>query len=464
MAKKPWIILGFLAVGAVGAETGRRLILSEGPTPLAHEQALQPERLNSEAPKLKVEIPPAILTKEADIRRLFDAKKFGEALAVIDRERKAEVRSETEVVYQSWLGRQRWIIKTAQAWVFLEKQNCSAAMTILEEVPEGERPDIALKGMGYCKILTRDWLEADALLTRFIAGKANDHEAIQMLAKSKESQGLFGEALELTDTLQSIDAEEAASLAIEPFRKSLLAKQNESLNQLVREGSFFTLHYQPNLSPDFIDKVVETLTRTATKLNLEFGIDYPEKSIEIFFHDKERYGEITHGPEWSAGIYDGQIRLPVPGDGIFQESLARAIRHELTHALISEMVQRRNLPTWFQEGFAQLAECEQICMEYHYAATTQKFMPIEKFEQAFLNLPMREAQVAYKQSHYMMILLVHYRKEAEIKQMFSLLPTSELLSSSDIIGLAGWDFALLHKSAKRAWDSQISIRNLTVPN
>lgn len=464
MAKKPWLIVGTLVLGAVGAESSRRLFFAPDANPTVTEESLAQSTPVTLPAKPEIEIPVEILTKEADIRKLFDEKKFDEASALIASELRRTVSSETERVYQDWLQRQRWVIKTAQAWVFLEKQNCSAAMTILEEIPENSRPDIALKGMGYCRLLMRDWQGADGLLSRFLETKGHDHEAIQMLAKTKEAQGLYDEALDLTESLKTVEAEETSALEIEPLRKSILAKQNESLNQLVREGSFFTLHYQPNIGPEFIDKVVETLTRTATKLNLDFGIDYPERSIDIFFHDAERFGEITHGPEWSAGMYDGQIRLPIASDGIFSESVARAVRHEMTHALISEMVQRRNLPTWFQEGFAQLAECEQICMQYEYAATTQKFMPIEKFEQSFLSLPTREAQVAYKQSHYMTILLVHYRKEADIKQMFSLLPRSEILTSQEIVSLAGWDFSLLHKSAKNAWEGQISIKNLTVPN
>lgn len=466
MAKKPWILLGFLLLGAVGAETGRRLIFSKGLEPLATEEEKaepdpQPPPVSS-SPQLN--IPQAILNKESEIRALFAEKRYAEALELIKKELGQIARSEEQNGYRSWLERQRWIVMTAQAWVFLEKQNCTAAMTLLEEIPELERPDVALKGMGYCKFLSREWQEADSLLTRFLQTQKSDHEALEMLSRTKESQGLYEEALELTEILKDVDPEEKVALDIEPLRKSLLAKQDESLNQLTREGSYFTLHYQPSLSPDFLDRVAETVQKTGLKLNLEFGIDYPAKSIDIFLHSAERFGEITHGPEWSTGIYDGQIRLPVPASGIFDEQVARAIRHEMTHALLSEMVQRRNLPTWFQEGFAQLSECEQFCMQYDYAATTQKFMPIEMFEKPFLSLSTREAQVAYKQSLYMTILLVHYRKEADIKQMFSLLPSLDPLSSNEIIAQAGWSFPFLHQSATKAWDMQISLRDLTSPN
>ncbi|RZA15785.1 MAG: hypothetical protein EOP10_25760 [Proteobacteria bacterium] len=461
MAKKPWIILGFLAAAAVGAETGRRMLTSHQTSPESDVVSIQVKSVQTPMPPT---LPPEIFTKEAQIRELFGVKKFDEALRLIDSEVQTNQSKASYQGYIDWLKRQRFVVRTAQAFAFLEKQNCSAAMTILEEIPEADRPTVALKGMGYCKFLTREWSDADALLTRYLQVQSQDHESIQMLARTKEAKGEFDEAIALTDSLQNIEDKESAELQMEPLRKSLLAKQTESLNQLVRAGSFFTLYYQPNVSPDYLDRVVETLGKTAAKLKSAYGIDYPEKSIDIFFHDTVLFGEITHGPEWSAGLYDGQIRLPIEDGENFTETVARAIRHELTHAFLSEMVARRNLPTWFQEGFAQLAECEQLCTQYDYAATTQKFMPAEKFEQSFLNLPMREAQVAYKQSLYMVLLLVHHQPDANIRQMFMLMPGLESLSSQELIALTSWSFTLLHQTAKNTWEGQISLKSIRPQN
>lgn len=465
MAKKPWIILGFLLVGAIGAETGRRVFFSSESSTVDAEKELSDQvKVSPVTTNPAQEIPQELLTKETDIRRLFAEKNYGEVLALIDNELRNIPPSNLSENYRSWLNRQRWIVKTAQAWLFLEKQNCSAALTILEEIPELDRPEIALKGMGYCKFLAREWQDADSFLTHFVKTHSQDHEAVQMLAKVKEAQGEYDEALQLTESLQDLDESQTAELEIEPLRKSLLAKQDESLNQITRAGPFYTLHYQPSLNPDFVDKVADTVQKVAAKLNSDYGIEPPERPVDIFFHTAERFGEITHGPEWSAGIYDGQIRLPVPPDGTFSEEVSRVIRHEVTHALLSELVGRRNLPTWFQEGFAQLLECETLCTQFDYAATTQKFMPIEKFEQPFISLPTREAQVAYKQSHYMILLLIHYRPAADIRQMFTLMPGLESLTSEEIIAQTAWSFPLLHKSATNTWEKQISLKSIKAPH
>jgi hypothetical protein len=460
LAKKPWVAEGVVALCVFGAGIvawQSQLIHFQNVSP---HSRLESSPIHAEQRPIVSPMPREMPTKEAKIRFLFEQRNWTGVLTLIEDEVRMGLSKPGYESYVAWLKRQRSIVRTAQAWSFLSQQNCSSAMTILEEIPESERPDAAFKGMGYCKFLTRDWADAEAFLTRYLKTQAHDHESIQMLARVKEAMGDFDEAIALTESLANIEDEKAADVELEPLRKTLVAKQNESLNQLIRQGAFFTLHYQPAVQPDYLDQVAETLEKTAAKLNSVYGIEYPEKSVDIFFHDAAKFGEITHGPEWAAGVYDGQIRLPIDEAEPFNESVARAIRHEITHALLSEMVGRRNLPTWFQEGFAQLAECEDLCTQYDYAATTQRFMPVGKFEGSFLDLPVREAQVAYKQSLYMVLLLIHYQPNANIRQMFTLMPGLENLSSQELIALSSWSFALLHQSAKGTWEKQISLKTI----
>ena len=455
LAKKPWMLLCFLFLSSGGQDR------SSAPPALKSltDEAPDVSNLKAEQDKSHFLLPAAplgIVTKEDEIRNFFGEKRYDEALNVIAAELKRLDANHGDLSYREWLERQKWILKTAQAWVYLEKQNCSQGAPLLQEIPSDKLPEIALKGLGYCKLLNRDWTDAEAYLSRYIQNQKTDPEAVQLLARVKESQGLYEEALDLTKSLESMPETGVAKLDLEPMKKSLMAKQDESERQLLLESGFFRVHYQPNLTLEFIEKVVETMNRTATKLNMDFGIDYPSHIVDISFHSLERFGEITHSPDWAAGIYDGQIRLPIGEEGLWSEEIERAIRHELAHALLAEMVQRRNLPTWFQEGFAQMAECETLCLHYEYVATTRPFLPINRFDETFMSMQARDAQVAYKQSFYMMLLLNRHQKDANMRQMFALLPELENLSSKDIVEQSAWTFAELHQYAKQAWQGQLS--------
>ncbi len=401
--------------------------------------------------------PDAPVTRETEIRRLFASRDYAEALKLIEGEIQANARNKAAGEYLLWLDRQRYIVKTALAWTYLDKQNCAKALDILGEIPASKMPDLALKASGYCKLMGHDLVEADNLVTQYTKNAPGDKEGLGLLIKVKEAEGLYDEAMDITARMDALNQSNDPGFDLEPLKKSLAAKQSESLSQQQMESGYFRVHYPPNVGPDFVERVVAALQRTATKLNLAFGVDYPSQTIEVYFHTREMFGDITHSPEWAAGIYDGQIQLPLGAEGQWSEALERTIRHEVTHALLAEMVGRRNLPTWFQEGFAQLAECDNICDHYEFVATTQKFFPLDKFEQPFMGMATREAQVAYRQSLYLAMMLNKHQGEANMKQMFSLLSGVENLTSEEIVQQSAWTFKDLHWAAMQAWNNQQSL-------
>ncbi|RYZ52288.1 MAG: hypothetical protein EOP07_19865, partial [Proteobacteria bacterium] len=182
MANKPWAVLCFLLLGSGGEVTSSSPVLMPITESLAPEAELKLEKVQA-----VVNAPVGIPTKDNEIRKLFGEKRYEEALTLIADELKKQGSGNGDASYRQWLERQKWILKTAQAWAYLEKQNCSAAMPILQEIPAENLPDVALKGIGYCKLMARDWQDAEGYLSRYIQGRNHDQEAVQLLARVKES-------------------------------------------------------------------------------------------------------------------------------------------------------------------------------------------------------------------------------------------------------------------------------------
>ena len=82
-----------------------------------------------------------------------------------------------------------------------------------------------------------------------------------------------------------------------------------------------------------------------------FGL-HPGDRIQVIVLDRDRYA--SGAPEWSAGLYDGRIRVAVGDYASERETLRASLRHEHTHAALHRVGAR--LPTWIQEGLAQLVE------------------------------------------------------------------------------------------------------------
>ncbi len=81
------------------------------------------------------------------------------------------------------------------------------------------------------------------------------------------------------------------------------------------------------------------------------------RPVTVIIYSGDGYQRSTDAPDWSAGLYDGKIRLRAGEVGRSPAYLARIVRHEMAHALIEEIAPGR-VPAWVQEGVARYLEIE----------------------------------------------------------------------------------------------------------
>ncbi|MDQ3234385.1 MAG: hypothetical protein M3Q07_21485, partial [Pseudobdellovibrionaceae bacterium] len=308
--------------------------------------------------------------------------------------------------YKAWLNTQLPIIRLGWAWALIRQKNCDDAMPLLESTPDHTVQSLALKGLGYCLYQKKDFANASTYLENYLEKNKSDPEAYILLAEVKESLGETTEAWELAQratALQNLTEEETTEL--KKRESSLNAKAEESAGQGELSSGFIRLRYQLVQHQQLVSPSLQVLQKTIETLNLQLGLPYPAEAIEVIFHQSENFGRIVHSPSWTAGLYDGRVRIPVPAEQNFDEEFARVLRHEITHAVLSEHAQHRNLPAWFQEGLAQVAECQELCWQYQFAASQYPFLSAQSFDAGFLKLNRGDAQVAYKQSFYLMQVL-----------------------------------------------------------
>lgn len=164
----------------------------------------------------------------------------------------------------------------------------------------------------------------------------------------------------LEGNLQRAVEEVTAALALAPD-DALLA---ERASQLVIEEELYrtfltdsTAHFESRFNPQDADMVawIPDLKRDLEEAYADvvrlLGIQ-PQQRILVLWLDPERYQ--WRAPDWSSGLYDGRVRIVIddyPGN---KEAIRKTLRHELTHAVLFTLGTR--LPTWLQEGMAQIAE------------------------------------------------------------------------------------------------------------
>src|SRR5690606_14554724 len=147
---------------------------------------------------------------------------------------------------------------------------------------------------------------------------------------------------------------------LEARLQSMREKAKESKLHVREHSRNFHLSYRAGEHEDLVTFVIESLESTLATYVDAYGFEPPTAPIEVVLYSADNFtAMVPGGPSWAEGIFDGRLRIPV-GQAMLdgrREGLLQVLRHELVHALFSAMNDARSLPSWFDEGIAQLLSC-----------------------------------------------------------------------------------------------------------
>lgn len=184
----------------------------------------------------------------------------------------------------------------------------------------------------------------------------------EALVRFPDSPGLLRQRAELAFLRGDVEAAAAdARAALEREDTPAARERAAQLEEEARAYRSFltdaTAHFDSRYDPQDAALVARMpalhaeLERAWSEVVGLLGVQ-PEQRLLVLWLRPERWR--GSAPVWSAGLYDGRVRLLVrdgPGE---EERLRATLRHELTHALLHALGAR--LPTWLHEGLAQRAE------------------------------------------------------------------------------------------------------------
>ncbi len=156
--------------------------------------------------------------------------------------------------------------------------------------------------------------------------------------------------------------------AIEAWEYSLAIRDDAtvraSLERAIREvaiaGDFnkqrlshFIVKYEGETMEDTGRLVLGSLERSYGFLKSRLDFE-PKEPVVVILYARRDYNELG-GPKWSAGLFDGKVRVPVRGLQSLDGHVESTLRHELTHAFLYAQA-GKNCPRWLQEGMAEHSE------------------------------------------------------------------------------------------------------------
>lgn len=203
----------------------------------------------------------------------------------------------------------------------------------------------------------------------------------------------------------------AEALGGDPGLKKLIAKAERELPVESRMdkgySSMFDITFDAELPPGLSSEVLDALETAYNSVGTDLGL-FPTARIPVLLYTKQEYSSVTNGPDWSGGLYDGKIRLPLGGITKMTPQLRGVLFHEFTHVLIAEIT-GGNVPTWLNEGLAQIEEYREYgaALAAHGAPLAkEKLLPLGALSGSFIGLDREGAGAAYRQSYSLTSFMV----------------------------------------------------------
>lgn len=156
--------------------------------------------------------------------------------------------------------------------------------------------------------------------------------------------------------------------AVEEFRAALAIEESPefraSLDRALREArassgfdrkrlSHFIVTYEGSTMEAAGRLVLDSMERSYSALVSQLGFA-PAEPVVVILYSQRSYHEMG-GPHWSAGLFDGKIRVPVQGLEQVDEQIRSTLHHELAHAFIHARA-GNGAPRWLHEGLAEYLE------------------------------------------------------------------------------------------------------------
>lgn len=161
-------------------------------------------------------------------------------------------------------------------------------------------------------------------------------------------------------------------------------------------GHHFTVSFEGPEQEDLAARALESLDRAYWRIGEALN-SYPATPVPVALYTTEQFRDITRGPAWAAGAFDGTIRVPMRGALDHPDELDRVLAHEFTHALVRTLA-ARGVPAWLNEGTAAAFERESTTWAAQRVRQAGGPAPLEALTQSFGRFSDAQAEVAYATS------------------------------------------------------------------
>jgi len=226
---------------------------------------------------------------------------------------------------------------------------------------------------------------------------------LQLDPSYTDAAQLLGELQYRSGRIRDAVATYEAALKLAPGDARLTEKvaqwsaeaRNESRFAEAR-GIHFRVLFEGPVDQALARRAVEMLEAAYLRIGDALSF-YPTQSVEVVLYTSQQFRDITRGPSWVGGVFDGRIRVPVKGALDQRDDLERVLAHEYVHALVGGIA-GRGVPAWVNEGLAVVLEPGGLSDAERVVASARSRPRLAELHTGFGGLPELLAQLAYAES------------------------------------------------------------------
>jgi hypothetical protein len=279
-------------------------------------------------------------------------------------------------------------------WKSLEQGDPGRAATAFNSAL-AERPDEPVLLFGAAVSAELQGHPADA--------KVRLRRALDVNPRFTPASLLLGEIIYREGELDRAIVTYQTALKYAPGNRELtarLAKWREEANVhstfIERRQDRFRVLFEGRTDAPLAAQTTDTLTKAFWRVGQALGA-YPSDPVLVMLYTEKQFRDITRAPEWSGGLYDGKIRVPVAGAARSPQLFEHVLTHELTHAMVTAIAPR-GVPTWLHEGLAQHFDGSSVVDARRRLHAHGQRIPLDQLERGFEGLTTDGAVVAYDES------------------------------------------------------------------
>lgn len=252
------------------------------------------------------------------------------------------------------------------------------------------------------------------------------------------AHSLLGEAYYAQDQISQAIKHWETALKLRPsikltqrLKKARLEARTHSKLGVLRSNHFI-LRYDRQISDYHLgQEILYSLERKYRQLTLQL-LSHPPETVAVILYPDQNYFDVTRAPSWSGALFDGKIRIPTQGLLTVSDQLDSVLVHELTHSFLSTL-RRRHLPTWFNEGIAQIQEGKTTQDQKQYLAALylrRQLIPLADLKESFMGLSDQAVNVAYLQSLSSVEYLISRYGRQALRQILDMLHQNHTFESA----------------------------------